>query len=105
MPGYKDAARMMAADSLSGVELPGQSLPDAGGGDQPPSDPAADVESGLSMVESALATADPAVAEEARAHIEALRQIATKLKAEPGPDTGPEPGPEPAGAETPLPPK
>jgi hypothetical protein len=93
-------ARLKDAASLAALEAP---MP----GGMPPMDPAAmgmappaeempggDIESGIAMIEGALAGAPPDKAEEIRAHLNALREISATIGGEQAPPAE-EPMPNP----------
>lgn len=104
-------ARAQAAGGMLGQgEPPPPPMPEAGG--MPPeaegAPPAMDLEGALAGVEAALEGMPPEMAEEARSHVNAIREIASKdvgpaMAAEAEPPPGPEGGAEPLPEEPKLP--
>lgn len=84
MPGLKDAASMAALDSPIPAGMPPLAPEDMAPPGGPPM-PGGGIEDGIAMIEGALEGAPPDLAEEARTHVNALREIATKIGGEGAP--------------------
>jgi hypothetical protein len=96
MPRIKDAASMAALD----MPMPGGMPPldpAALAGAAPPEEemPGGDVEGAMATIEGALSGAPPDKAEEARTHLNALREIFSGIGAESAPPPGDEELPPP----------
>ena len=106
MAGLGDMmARAQAAGGMmreGGGELP----PEAGLEEELGAPPAADLEGSLAGVEAALEGLDPTDAEEARTHVNAIREIASRAESPEMPEepVAPEGELPPAGAEGMMPP-
>jgi len=99
-----EAARSRAAQAgleslMGGAEMPPEMTEGAlPGGEIPGAEgaPGEDLEGALGAVEASIAQAPPEIGEEARSHIAALRELASKVEAV-SPEEAPPGGPEGAG--------
>lgn len=80
MPRIQDAASMAALDAPMPAGMPPMD-PSMMGGPPPEAAPqGGDIESGIAMIEGALAGAPPDKAEEIRSHLNALREINASIQ-------------------------